>query len=274
MIITTSTFSPLGIVVFDIDGVIRDVTGSHFRAMSDRVEYFTEGYCRPTQENIDNLLAEGNWNNDYQASQELIFRYYESQGKSRDKVVFDYQSLVNFFEQRYWGNNLSNNFGYIDEELLLVKRSYFDQLNQAGILWGFFTGATRHSANYVLEKRLGLTVPALFTVEDGPGKPEPIGLLEVVRQLEILNRIEKPLPVIFAGDTVADQETINRAKKLDLNRNWIGVGILPPHVQKVHEKTQSYKETLIQAGAKEIFLSIEDLNLERILFWFKNDRFL
>lgn len=262
-----SSFSPLAIIVFDIDGVIRDVTSSHFRAMSDTVEYFTEGSYRPTQENIDNLLVEGNWNNDYQASQELIYRYYENKGKARNKVALHYQSLVKFFEQRYWGNNSSNHLGYINEEILLVKHSYFDKITQAGLLWGFFSGATKHSAKYVLEKRLGLKIPAIFTVEDGPGKPEPIGLLEVVKQLETLNAIEKPLPVIFAGDTVAEQETINRAKKLDSNRKWIGVGVLPPHVQKSLEKKQAYENNLIQAGAKEVLSSIEDLTPEKIAAW-------
>lgn len=261
-----STFSPSAIVVFDIDGVIRDVASSHFRAMSDTVKYFTEGCYYPTQEDIDNLLSEGLWNNDYEASQELVYRYYETQGKSRDKVVFDYSSLVNFFERSYWGDVSSNTLGYIHEEQLLVKRSYFDSLTQAGILWGFFSGATRLSAKYVLEKRLELISPLLFTVEDGPGKPEPIGLLSIVKQLEISNKIGSSLPVIFVGDTVAEQETINRAKKIDPKRKWIGVGVLPPHVQKSHEKAQAYKSHLIQAGAKEIILSIEDLNVEKIAY--------
>lgn len=247
-----STFSPLAIVVFDIDGVIRDVTGSHFRAMSDTVKYFTEGSFYPTQEDIDHLLFEGIWNNDYEASRELVYRYYESQGKPRDKVVFDFQLLGNFFEHSYWGDESSNKLGYIHDEQLLVKPSYFDHLTQAGILWGFCSGATRLSAEYVLEKRLGLTSPLLFAVEDGPGKPEPIGLLTVVKQLEISHKIERSLPVIFAGDTVTEQETINRAKKIDPKRNWIGVGVLPPHVQKSQEKTQAYQSHLIQAGAREI----------------------
>ncbi|MDP5119265.1 MAG: TIGR01548 family HAD-type hydrolase [Prochlorococcaceae cyanobacterium MAG_34] len=280
MNVNALTDSAVGIVVFDIDGVIRDVTGSHFRAMSDTVESLTNGCYRPTQESIDILLAEGNWNNDYEASRELILRFHESQGVPREEVNLDMQLLVDLFEQRYWGDELLKKDGYvegvidgyIDEEFLLIKRGYFDRLTQAGVLWGFFTGATRHSAKYVLEDRLGLTVPALFAVEDGPGKPDPTGLLEVVRQLETLNKIERPLNVIFAGDTVADQKTIGRVKELDLSRNWIGVGILPPHVHQVSEQNKIYKDALLQAGASEILLSIQDFNLERIRFWLDNGR--
>ena len=38
------------IVVFDIDGVVRDVGGSYRRAICDTVEKFTEGLYRPTME--------------------------------------------------------------------------------------------------------------------------------------------------------------------------------------------------------------------------------
>ncbi|HEY9702204.1 MAG TPA: TIGR01548 family HAD-type hydrolase [Allocoleopsis sp.] len=266
MTTSKSISSPLAIVVFDIDGVIRDVTGSHFRAVSDTVKYFTEGSFYPNQEEIDHLLSEGIWNNDYQLSQELVYRYYESQGKPRDKVVLDFQLLVNVFEHIYWGDESSNTPGYIHEEKLLVTPSYFDHITQAGILWGFFTGATRLSAEYVLENCLGLKSPFLFTIEDGPGKPEPIGLFTVVKQLEISHQMERSLPVIFAGDTVTEQETINRARKIDPTRKWIGIGILPPHIQKSDTQTKTYTRDLVQSGAQEVILSIEHLTAEKITF--------
>ena len=60
--------------IFDIDGVIRDVSGSYRRALADTVEFFTKSAYRPTSEEIDELKAEGIWNNDWEASQELIAR--------------------------------------------------------------------------------------------------------------------------------------------------------------------------------------------------------
>ena len=61
------------IVVFDIDGVIRDVGGSYRRAIADTVEQFTSSY-RPSITDIDDLKSEGIWNNDWDASLELIRR--------------------------------------------------------------------------------------------------------------------------------------------------------------------------------------------------------
>jgi HAD superfamily phosphatase len=38
------------------------------------------------------------------------------------------------------------------------------------------------------------------------------------------------LPVLYAGDTVADMQTLVEARSQNPERTWIGVGVLPPHV--------------------------------------------
>nr|MBA3924696.1 TIGR01548 family HAD-type hydrolase [Nostocaceae cyanobacterium] len=153
------------IVIFDIDGVIRDVGGSYRLALADTVEHFTHGAYRPTSVEIDELKAEGIWNNDWEASRELISRHY-------GQPASDYEAIVAFFQSRYRGTDEQNWTGYICHEPLLLPKSYFEQLTTAGIPWGFFSGATRASANYVLEKRLGLNSPILVAMEDAPGKPD------------------------------------------------------------------------------------------------------
>ena len=84
--------------IFDIDGVIRDVSGSYRRALADAVEYFTNSAYRPSPEEIDELKAEGIWNNDWEASEELIKRYFQVQGKV---AKIDYDDIVAFFQSRY-----------------------------------------------------------------------------------------------------------------------------------------------------------------------------
>jgi phosphoglycolate phosphatase-like HAD superfamily hydrolase len=80
--------------------------------------------------------------------------------------------------------------------------------------WGFFSGATRQSATYVLETRLGLQSPVLIAMEDAPGKPDPTGLLAAVMQLE--QQVDTSTPIIYVGDTVADMYTVQRARALFL----------------------------------------------------------
>jgi HAD superfamily phosphatase len=257
-------FSP-AIVVFDIDGVIRDVGGSYRRALADTVEQFTQGAYRPSTTDIDALKSEGHWNNDWEGSQELIYRHFEAQGVERSHLNLNYDDIVAFFQSRYRGPDPQNWTGYICQEPLLLNSDYFDLLTQAGIPWGFFSGATRGSASYVLEKRLGLRSPVLVAMEDAPGKPDPTGLLEVVQQLEPpQTQIEAPTPVIYLGDTVADLQTVQNARQRHSSRHWIGVGILPPHAQITAEYSTAYAAGLHQAGAAIVLESVQHLTLNRI----------
>ncbi|WP_096595484.1 TIGR01548 family HAD-type hydrolase [Calothrix sp. NIES-2098] len=258
----TQELSPKAIAVFDIDGVIRDVSGSYRRAIADTVEYFTDRAYRPTPLDIDQLKSEGIWNNDWEASQELIYRYFQSQGQPREQLQLDYNTIVAFFQSRYRGTDPENFNGYICDEPLLLQPSYLEQLTQASIAWGFFSGATRGSANYILEKRLGLQSPVLIAMEDAPGKPDPTGLFATVQILE--NGCENLPPVFYVGDTVADMYTVEKARNLHPQRTWIGVGVLPPHVQEIVARRDAYAETLRNAGAALVLNNVQELNAEQI----------
>jgi HAD superfamily phosphatase len=255
------------IVVFDIDGVIRDVGGSYRRALADTVEHFTGGPAntrtsggtgggyRPTPEDIDVLKSEGCWNNDWEASQELIKRYFAAQSIPTDPDL-TYDTLVAFFQTRYRGETPTGEWtGYICQEALLVTPEYFAGLTAAGLPWGFFSGATRASATYVLQRRLGLENPFLIAMEDGPGKPDPTGLFTAVAALKTGERS----PVIYVGDTVADMFTVVKAREIEPTRQWIGVGILPPHVQADPDQSARYAEGLRQAGAAVVFANVQEL---------------
>lgn len=260
----TKSGSRFAIAVFDIDGVIRDVSGSYRRAIADTVEQFTDGVYRPASAEIDHLKSEGLWNNDWDASRELIYRHFEQQGQARSQVALDYDSLITFFNARYRGADPNHWTGYICDEPLLLHANYLDNLTSAGILWGFFSGATRNEALYALSKRLGLSAPVLVAMEDAPGKPDPTGLLAVINKLQQQHQIEQPLPTLYVGDTVADMYTVKAAKTLDPDRTWVGVGVLPPHVQETAERRDAYTQTLKQAGAAQVFSNVEQITPEQI----------
>ncbi len=257
----------LAIVIFDIDGVIRDVSNSYRLALADTVERFTGGAYRPSQAEIDALKTEGVWNNDWEASQELIYRYFEAQGQTRSQLALDYNAIVAFFQSRYRGpdpDNPDHWTGYICHEPLLIQSSYLEQLTQANIRWGFFSGATKGSAAYILQRRLGLQEPILVAMEDAPGKPDPTGLFMTVEQIEKQNQLEAAVPVIYAGDTVADLQTVQRARDLQPERTWIGVGILPPHAQQSEGYAQTYAANLKRVEAKIVLNNVEQLDLNQI----------
>jgi HAD superfamily phosphatase len=251
------------IVVFDIDGVIRDVSGSYRRALADTVEYFTNNAYRPTAVDIDQLKSEGIWNNDWEASQEMIYRFFETQQQPREHLQLEYETIVAFFQSKYRGTDSQQLTGYICDEPLLLQPKYLESLTTAGIKWGFFSGATRVSATYVLEKRLGLSTPILIAMEDAPGKPDPTGLFDSIKKLEVAT--DTLSTVFYVGDTVADMYTILKARELAPNRKWVAVGVLPPHVQETASRTDEYAASLINAGADIVFCNVQDLTPARVM---------
>ncbi|MEO1403969.1 MAG: TIGR01548 family HAD-type hydrolase [Cyanobacteria bacterium J06635_1] len=258
---------PFAIAVFDIDGVVRDVSRSYRRAIADTVEHFTQQAHRPTPQDIDTLKGEGIWNNDWKASQELICRYFESQGQSRQSLGLDYDTIVDFFQRRYRGPDLEDPTqwtGYISQEPLLMTADYLEALSSGGVPWSFFSGATQGSANYVLQHRMGLTSPILIAMEDAPSKPDPTGLFIAVKAIERQLSIDQALPVIYAGDTVADMQTVVIAQQQQPTRPCLSVGILPPHVQDDATYKGAYTAKLVAAGASTVLDHVEMLTAEVI----------
>ncbi|MBE9222002.1 TIGR01548 family HAD-type hydrolase [Cyanobacterium stanieri LEGE 03274] len=251
------------IVVFDIDGVIRDVTNSYRRALADTVEHFTGGNHRPNMEEIDNLKGEGVWNNDWEGSQELIYRYYEGVGTPRSQVNYSYGEIVHFFQCRYRGRDPQNADtwdGYITQEPLLVDGDFFQGLTDNGYFWGFFSGATRGSAEYILTRRLGLKNPVLVAMEDAPGKPDPTGLFMAVESIKQRNNIRESLPVLYLGDTVADMMTITRAKSVKPDDDFRAIAVLPPHIHHHESLIAGYSKKMLDAGAQEVLTRVIDFS--------------
>jgi len=250
-----------GFLLFDIDGVLRDVSSSYRLAIQETVDHFSQ--WRPTLENIDALKAEGCWNNDWKASQELINRYQKQQGVF--KVTPTLKEIEKIFSNFYFGGDPNGNIqkwqGFIKNEPLLVNKDFFKELAQQGYLLGFVSGAEPPSARFVLENRLGLINPPLIAMGDAPDKPDPTGLLKLAKKL-----VGRPLglgvpPIAYLGDTVADVLTIQQARKQIPNQDFLSLAVAPPHLHK-HEHRISrlkYENTLRNSGAEIILKNTSDL---------------
>tara|TARA_Y100001968_G_scaffold201510_1_gene185080 strand:- start:54863 stop:55648 length:786 start_codon:yes stop_codon:yes gene_type:complete len=257
-----------GFLLFDIDGVIRDVTGSYRLAIQQTVNHFCS--WTPELENIDNLKSEGLWNNDWDASYELLRRFVKKEGKS---IVLPKRSkLIEVFNGFYFGGNQNENFskwkGSIQNETLLVNKKFFETLSKQKIIWGFVSGAELASAKFVLENRLSLKKPPLIAMGESPEKPDPSGLIKLASQLAGQTLGTNVPPIGYVGDTVADVLTIKNAeKKLPLQR-FISFGVAPPHLHLKEKQSERmiYEKKLIQAGADYILSSTFDV-LEKIITW-------
>jgi HAD superfamily phosphatase len=158
--------------------VIRDVGGSYRRAIVETVQHYSG--VRPEPSAIDALKAEGCWNNDWDASLELLRRSGLAQLPA-------FEALVEVFNGFYFGGDPEGDpgawQGFIGTEPLLVEPSFFEELSGAGVVWGFVSGAEPPSARFVLEQRLGLNNPPLIAMGDAPDKPDPTGFLRLAAEL-------------------------------------------------------------------------------------------
>ncbi len=257
-----------GLLLFDIDGVIRDVAGSYRRAIQETVADFS-GW-KPSVEAIDTLKSEGCWNNDWDASLELL-RRRQDDDKHALKLP-NREQVIEVFSRFYFGGDPDGDpshwQGFICNEPLLVQRAFFDELTRQGFAWGFVSGAEPPSARFVLEKRLGLNNPALIAMGEAPDKPDPTGLLQLAQQLAGKALGESTPPIAYLGDTVADVLTVIQARQQQPDQQFVSLAVAPPHLHgRDHQAARNaYEERLKQAGADKI-LSCTAAAIETIKDW-------
>ena len=226
--------------------MIRDVAGSYRRALQETVQHYSS--WRPSPQEIDALKGEGTWNNDWDASLELLRRHGGDVPARGD--------LIDVFSGYYFGGDPEGDpsewTGFIGDEPLLVEPTFFEELSSRGVRWGFVSGAEPPSARYVLQQRLGLNDPALIAMGDAPDKPDPTGLLSLAATL---TAGETPEWIAYIGDTVADVQTVLRARERRPDLSWRSVGVAPPHVENV----TAYHQQLLDAGADFIVGTTREL---------------
>jgi HAD superfamily phosphatase len=243
--------------------VIRDVSGSYRRAIAETVHHF--GGWRPEPQQIDDLKAEGHWNNDWQASLELLRR-----GGLQPLPAM--AAVVEVFGQLYFGGDPDADpdswRGFIRSEPLLVQPSFFEVLAQAGIAWGFVSGAEPPSCRYVLQQRLGLVDPPLIAMGEAPEKPDPRGFLRL--GLTLANTpTGGVLPLAYLGDTVADVHTVVAARRQRPDLQLLSLAVAPPHLHPAQQSRAraGYEQGLRAAGADQILPSTASLEPDQLLTW-------
>tara|TARA_Y100001970_G_C14155337_1_gene815199 strand:- start:595 stop:1389 length:795 start_codon:yes stop_codon:yes gene_type:complete len=252
----------IGVILFDIDGVIRNVSSSYRLAVQKTVNIFC-GF-EPTSIDIDNLKNEGIWNNDWDLSLELIKRNISQKNLNLKPPCRE--EIISLFEKLYFGCNPSENYskwnGFIRNEELLVDNQFFKQLSCKGLKWGFVSGAEPESAKFVLENKLNLNNPPLIAMNDAPDKPNPQGFISLARKLSEKALGAETLPVAYVGDTIADIQTVLNAREKIPNQKFICIAIAPPHlhIKSLSKERLKYENNLKNAGADFILRKVTDIN--------------
>ncbi len=183
--------SPPAVIVFDMDGVLVEVSQSYREAIRETVRHFTGELV--SHDEIQDFKNAGGWNNDWLLSQRMI--------GDRGKNV-SYPDVVEYFNRVFLGENRD---GLILREQWMPKPGLLERLAERASL-AIFTGRARYEADATLDRYAdGIRFHPLITDEcvTNP-KPAPDGLHLIMQ--------EHPEQVIwYLGDTVDDAQSAQSA---------------------------------------------------------------
>ena len=178
------------ILVFDMDGVLVDVSESYRETIAQTVEHFT-GAPVP-RERIQEHKNQGGWNDDWKLSHHMVT-------EAGVDVPFDY--VKEHFQKLFLG-------GLIEREKWIARPGTLERLAEKFQL-AVFTGRPREEAHLSLNRFAPTIVfDPLIAMEDVVHhKPDPEGLLRIVMQDSGAPRV-----AFYVGDTVDDARAAKAAK--------------------------------------------------------------
>ena len=172
------------IIVFDMDGVLAEVTESYRESIVRTVESFTGQ--RITRDSIHEYKNRGGWNNDWALSQKIVADL---------GVAVEYAEVVERFNEFFLGRNGD---GLIQRERWFPQPGLLERLGERFGL-AIFSGRLRYEADITL-RRFAPDIPfdPIVCADDvAKEKPAPDGLLAI-------RRINPGRKLTYVGDTFDD----------------------------------------------------------------------
>ena len=212
------------VLVFDMDGVLVDVSESYRETIIQTVKHFTGQTI--TRAAIQDYKNQGGWNNDWSLSQKIC----KDLG-----VELPYATVVEHF------NYLFLDQGLIDRERWLPRDGLLDRLG-AKFELAIFTGRTTQEAEITLKREGVRDRFLLLTANDVEcEKPAPDGLLKIAS-------LRPSKKLLYVGDTVDDARCARGA-------NVPFIGIASP----AHERRAEILHLFHQEGAIQVLGDINEI---------------
>jgi len=182
---------PRPVLVFDMDGVLVDVTESYRETIRQTVKRFTG--VDIANEAIQNLKNQGGWTNDWDVTARLI----QDLGT---RVA--YEDVVSEFQTLFLGNGED---GLMRREKWIARPGVLERLSGAYRL-AVFTGRPHAEARMTLERFApALRFDPVVGQEDVErGKPAPDGLRKIAA-------VTAAPRLLYVGDTVDDARSARAA---------------------------------------------------------------
>ncbi len=172
------------LIVFDMDGVLAEVSESYREAIVQTVEHFTGQ--RIERDLIQEYKNRGGWNNDWALSQRIAADL---------GVKVDYSRIIDRFNEIFLGRNGD---GLIQRERWFPQPGLLERLMERFEL-AIFTGRLRYELDIsLLRFCTNLRFDPIICADDiTAAKPAPDGLLAI-------QRMRPASKLIYVGDTVDD----------------------------------------------------------------------
>jgi HAD superfamily phosphatase len=217
-------------LVFDMDGVLVDVTESYRETIARTVEHFAG--ARPTRERIQEYKNAGGWNDDWKLSHHMV-------REAGVDAAFD--DVKTRFQKLFHGNGTD---GLMLREQWVARPGALEKLNRR-YRFALFTGRPKWEAELTLRRFAHELVfdPIVGMDEVQNHKPAPDGLRR------ILLREQDP---IYIGDTIDDARCARAA-------GVRFIGIAAP-------SNPLYLDLVFLFQAEKAFAIVDDINyLEEVL---------
>jgi HAD superfamily phosphatase len=178
------------LLIFDMDGVLVEVTESYRATIQATVKHFTGD--EPSREEIQDWKNRGGWNDDWLLSHRMIQERGGSAG---------YQEVVDYFQKLFQGDNHD---GLILREQWIASNGLFQRLAERHRL-AVFTGRLRWEANITLNRfHPGLFEPVVGADDVARTKPDPEGIHKIRAMFD-------HGACWYVGDTVDDARAASAA---------------------------------------------------------------
>jgi HAD superfamily phosphatase len=184
------------LIVFDMDGVLTEVSESYREAIVQTVAHFTGRTI--TRDLIQQYKNRGGWNNDWALSQQIASDF---------GVEIAYEDVIAQFNRLFLGAHADGEgAGLIARETWCPESGLLGRLHARGGI-AIFTGRLRKEADITLRRfapELAFD-PIICSDDVVRGKPAPDGLHEIQKRHPKRN-------LIFVGDTVDDARSSSAAE--------------------------------------------------------------
>jgi HAD superfamily phosphatase len=180
------------LLIFDMDGVLVDVTESYRETIAQTVKHFTG--VDLTREEIQDYKNQGGWNDDWKLTHHLITA-------AGQEIPFE--TARDYFQSIFLGNGEG---GLILREEWVARPGVLEELNRQ-FRFAVFTGRPKVEAELTLHRFAGGVVfhPVIGMYDVENRKPHPEGLLRILKA-------DPGRKVYYVGDTVDDARSARAAQ--------------------------------------------------------------